>query len=509
MNESMILASIDNIDACVQESAISILDKLVLEYDKMSQILDAALFDEGVIMEGQVWDTATGKDKNESVFFKALAFLPRLLMGIIKAVASVFTKDYKSENEKNAKLANAQLAKVNDPNKLEMCRNNVATISDGELEFNPKKKQFFLTRGFRHIRNYIQILIGVTPILTKLRLGLNGAKMPYSTLAKDLFAVLKGEKSLDETTSGLTADALLELANDSWSAATGVKGIVDELQMKLSKKMNEDFANGKNVEDQIHAKAILDGITNVAGKVTKVAMFGKIVHFLGKDLGGGSIFMRKIKSKMAFDKEEDVALANAKNEKKALKAQIKAEKRARANAREERNRKLSKRGKVVSLDMENEELRKKLDKETARTDVVKQSRDTVNSHSQADWLDEAIDRVVGNQYNESAETEVPDGEEVLDEGLFDPAEKWDPDDDPTEKFENSKLVQGMGKVMNHIDEKLNKDLPEFAEKTHKKFNSSILSRPIGDKDAIEYWEKHHNDPDFDAFNSYANSKLNN
>ena len=317
MNESMILASIDNIDACVQESAISILDKLVLEYDKMSQILDAALFDEGVIMEGQVWDTATGKDKNESVFFKALAFLPRLLMGIIKAVASVFTKDYKSENEKNAKLANAQLAKVNDPNQLEMCRNNVATISDGELEFNPKKKQFFLTRGFRHIRNYIRILIGVTPILTKLRLGLNGAKMPYSTLAKDLFAVLKGEKSLDETTSGLTADALLELANDSWSAATGVKGIVDELQMKLSKKMNEDFANGKNVEDQIHAKAILDGITNVAGKVTKVAMFGKIVHFLGKDLGGGSIFMRKIKSKMAFDKEEDVALANAKNEKKA------------------------------------------------------------------------------------------------------------------------------------------------------------------------------------------------
>lgn len=509
MNESMILASIDNIDACVQESAISILDKLVLEYDKMSQILDAALFDEGVIMEGQVWDTATGKDKNESVFFKALAFLPRLLMGIIKAVASVFTKDYKSENEKNAKLANAQLAKVNDPNKLEMCRNNVATISDGELEFNPKKKQFFLTRGFRHIRNYIRILIGVTPILTKLRLGLNGAKMPYSTLAKDLFAVLKGEKSLDETTSGLTADALLELANDSWSAATGVKGIVDELQMKLSKKMNEDFANGKNVEDQIHAKAILDGITNVAGKVTKVAMFGKIVHFLGKDLGGGSIFMRKIKSKMAFDKEEDVALANAKNEKKALKSQLKAEKRARANAKEEMRRKGKKRNEVLELDRENEKLRGKLDKQTQLTDNTKATRDEMNSHTQADWGQEAIDRNLNNMYKDSAETEVPDGEEVLDEGLFDPAEKWDPDDDPTEKFENSKLVKGMGKVMNHIDEKMNKDLPEFAEKAHKKFNSSILSRPIGDKDAIEYWEKHHNDPDFDAFNSYANSKLNN
>ena len=417
MNESMILASIDNIDACVQESAISILDKLVLEYDKMSQILDAALFDEGVIMEGQVWDTATGKDKNESVFFKALAFLPRLLMGIIKAVASVFTKDYKSENEKNAKLANAQLAKVNDPNQLEMCRNNVATISDGELEFNPKKKQFFLTRGFRHIRNYIRILIGVTPILTKLRLGLNGAKMPYSTLAKDLFAVLKGEKSLDETTSGLTADALLELANDSWSAATGVKGIVDEIQMKLSKKMNEDFANGKNVEDQIHAKAILDGITNVAGKVTKVAMFGKIVHFLGKDLGGGSIFMRKIKSKMAFDKEEDVALANAKNEKKALKSQLKAEKRAQKNAQEEMRRKGKKRGKVLELDEQNRALQEKLDKQTESTNSTKDDLNEMKSHSQADWLDEHPDlkmrRDMDSYFSNSTEVEVPDGEEVL------------------------------------------------------------------------------------------------
>ena len=488
MNESMILASIDNIDACIQESAISILDKLVLEYDKMSQILDAALFDEGVVMEGQVWDTATGKDKNESVFFKALAFLPRLLMGIIKAVASVFTKDYKSENEKNAKLANAQLAKVNDPNKLEMCRNNVATISDGELEFNPKKKQFFLTRGFRHIRNYIRILIGVTPILTKLRLGLNGAKMPYSTLAKDLFAVLKGEKSLDETTSGLTADALLELANDSWSAATGVKGIVDEIQMKLSKKMNEDFANGKNIEDQIHAKAILDGITNVAGKVTKVAMFGKIVHFLGKDLGGGSIFVRKVKSALAFDKEEDVALANAKNEKKALKSQIKAEKRARANAKEEMKRKGNKRDKVLELDRENEKLRGKLDKQAHITDTTKASRDEMNSHTQADWEQEGINRKLNHRFQDSAEIEVPKDDKVVDESF-------------------DTLIKGIESAADRWDKLAFSGPSEKEIELKKKFNNSVLSRPIGNKEEIEYWEKHHNDPDFDAFNSYKEHKL--
>lgn len=483
MNELMILESIDRIDECIQESAISILDKLVLEYDKMSQIMDAALFDEGVVMEGTVWDTATGKDKNESVFFKALAFLPRLLMGIIKSIASVFTKDYKAENEKNAKLATAQLAKVNDPSKLEMCKNNVATISDGELEFHPKKKQFFLARGFRHIKNYIQIIIGVGPILKKLRLSLDGAKTPYSTLAKELHAVLKGEKTLDETTAGFTADALLELANDSWAAATGVKGIVDELQMKLSKKMNEDFANGKNIEDQIHAKAILDGITNVAGKITKISMFGKIVHFLGKDLGGGSIFMRKIKSAMAYDKEEDVALANAKNEKKELKSQIKAEKRAQKNAEEEMRRKGKKRGKVLELDEQNRALQEKLDKQTESTNSTKDDLNEMRSHSQADWLDEHPDlkmrRDMENYFSNSAEVEVPEGDEVLDENFLSP-------EDPLAPVEESERVKNL----------------------RKKFNNSVLSRPMFDKDAQEYWEKHKDDPDYDAFNSYNSYKLN-
>ena len=396
--ESMILRSIDNIDQCVQESSISVLDRIVLEYDKISQILDYTELDENFVMEGTIWDTATGKDKNESMFMKAIAFLPRLLMGIVKAITSVFKKDYKAENTKNAKLAEAHLAEINDPNKLDMCKNNTAYISDGELQFNPKKKQFFLFRGFRHIRNYIRILIGIKPVFEKLRLGLNGAKTPYGALAKEFKAILTGQKSLDEETGGLTASALLELANDGWNASIGVRGIVDELSMRMSKKMREDFENGKNIEDKIHAKVIMDSIQDVAAKVTKVTLFGKIVGFLGKDLGGGSIFMRKLRSKLAFDKEEDVALANAKQEKKELNAQIKAEKRARANAKQTMKRKGDKREEILKLDEKNQKLRDKLDKQSTLTNATKAERDEMNSHNQAEWQDEAIDRKLDHRY---------------------------------------------------------------------------------------------------------------
>lgn len=379
--ESEILTSIDDVNECIMESTLDVFNSIIQECDKLSQVVEFTVFDESVIMEGQVWDTATGKGTLDGTFKKILLFIPRLLMGIIKAIGSVFTKDYDKDLEEDKTNATNKLNGVNDPNQLQMAKDNIVTASENNMTFDPKKKSFFLVNGFKHMHHWIQILTGVGPLLRKLKTIADGGSTSYGTLAKELWGVLRGKIPADGEVAGLSANALFELAQDGSRAARGLKGICGEVSMHLEKQMRAMDAAGEDITKKAEMKDLVDSVSATAKIVTKVTFFGKVVHFLGKDIGRGSLFLRKIRSKHAYDEKEDVALMNAKNEKKELKARIKANNRMQAKLQDDQKRLEKKRAKLDKYNAKNAKLEEKLAGKRETTDINRQ----MNADSSNDY----------------------------------------------------------------------------------------------------------------------------
>lgn len=344
--ETEILSSIDDVNETVMESSIDVFDSIINEFDKLSQFVEFTVFNESVVMEGQVWDTATGAGTLDGTFKKIILFIPRLLIGIVKAIGNVFTKDFKKENDENKSKAAENIEKETDPAKLEVAKENTIVVSEGNLNFDPKKKRFFLTKTFLHIRNYIRILVGVAPLLKKLKNTANGASTSYGTLAKELWAIIRGKTQLGEETAGLTADALIDLSSDACSAALAVRGICSEISLNLEKQMQKDYADGKDITKKAEMKDLADSVASVSKIVSRVTFFGKVVHFLGKDLYKGSFLLRKIRSKLAYDKDEDTAIQDERTKMKELKSRKKAVNRQIAKMEDDQKR-LAKKDKAL------------------------------------------------------------------------------------------------------------------------------------------------------------------
>lgn len=358
--ETEILSSIDDVNETVMESSIDVFDSIINEFDKLSQFVEFTVFNESVVMEGQIWDTATGAGTLDGTFKKIILFIPRLLIGIVKAIGNVFTKDFKKENDENKAKAAENIEKETDPAKLEVAKENTMVVSEGNLNFDPKKKRFFLTKAFLHIRNYIRILVGVAPLLKKLRNTANGASTPYGTLAKELWAIIRGKAQLGEETAGLTADALIELSSDACSAAIAVRGICSEVSLNLEKQMQKDYADGKDITKKAEMKDLADSVASVSKIVSRVTFFGKVVHFLGKDLYKGSFLLRKIRSKFAYDKDEDTALQDERTKMKELKSRKKAVNRQIAKMEDDQKRLAKKDKELMKLKAKNAKLEQKL-----------------------------------------------------------------------------------------------------------------------------------------------------
>ena len=395
--ENEILSSIDNINMCIQEASLDVLDATVKEYNKLSQFVEFTVFDESVVMEGKILDEATGKNTFDGFFKKVILFIPRLLAAIVKSIASVFTNDYEKDMKENKDKGSENLNNENDPQKLETARENVMVVSKGNMNFDPKTKHFFLVDKFKHIKNYIRILTGILPLMKKIRTIHDGGKTTYGTLAREIKAIIKGEATMDEA-FGLTADALYELAIDSNRAARAIRGIADETSMHLQKQMEKDYNNGKDITKKAEMKDLADQISEISAIIGTVSFFGRAAHFLGKDLGGGSIFLRKIRSKLAYDKEEDVALMNADTKKKELNSRIKANKRAIARTEDDMKRLDKKDKEILKLEKKNAKLTKKLDDKRLENQASKEFKQ--------DQQDEFWGRE-SEPVEESTEIEVP------------------------------------------------------------------------------------------------------
>lgn len=478
--ENEILYSIDAINYSVQESAISVLDAMIKEYDKISNFFEFSIFQEAVITEGKILDEATGKNTFDGTFKKILLFIPRLLAGIVKAIASVFTDKFDEDVDKNAPEANENLKNENDPQKLAIAQVNTQTVSNGEITFEPRKKHFILGDKFAHIKNYIKIVSGVCPIIKKLRTG----GTSYATIVKELRSILSGETTMDEARV-LTSDVMFELVKDSSRVSRAASGIIDEVRMSLTKKLQMKAAAGQDISEQAEIKDMLDELSKYANICSTVTTFGAIGGKLAKYMAnGGPFFIRKIASavrnKLAYDKEEDDAIAEEKRKQRELNAKAKGAKQE-AKRLEKDTKRIAKK---------QEKLQKLREGNVARQDALADAR--LERELARETKQDQKDEFWGRPTQDSAEIDTADNE-ILDEGTLSTYFATG-DDGGTEIIDGKEYSKTfLGSLRGGPETKAQEDL-------RKKFNNSILAKPLFDKDAQEYWEKHKNDDDYDAFN---------
>ena len=479
--ENEILSSIDDINYSVQESAISVLDAMIKEYDKMSDFFEFSIFQEAVITEGKILDEATGKNTFDNTFKKILLFIPRLLAGIVKAIASVFTDKFDEDVDKNAPEANENLKNENDPQKLAIAQVNTQTVSNGEINFEPRKKHFILGDKFAHIKNYTKIVSGVCPIIKKLRTG----GTSYSTIVKELRSILNGETTMDEARV-LTSDVMFELVKDSSRVSRAASGIIDEVRMHLEKKLKIAEAAGKDISDQAAIKDMLDELSKYANICSTVTTFGAIGGRLAKYMAnGGPFFIRKIASavrnKLAYDEEEDNAIAEEQRKQKELKAKEKGAKQEAKRLEKDTKRIAKKQEKLQKLREGNAAMEDNLSNARLERELARETKQ--------DQKDEFWGRT---PTMDSAEIDTGDNE-ILDEGTLSTYFKTG-DDGGTEIIDGKEYSKTfLGSLRGGPETKAQ-------EERRKRFNNSILAKPLFDKEAREYWEKHKNDDDYDAFN---------
>lgn len=361
-----VLTSIDCINESVDTSILAVFCSIIQEYEKISVMMDNAEDDCFIYQEGQIWDTATGKGKVENGFMKLIAFIPRLFQGMFNAITSLFKKNDEKDVTKNMELAKNAILSA-DQNQLAEAANAVKTTTEDNLGFDPNKKEFVLKRGLKHIRNWIFIVAGLKPIFNKLILKIKGGETQYDAMAKELYDVLKGNKSIDSESFYVSIDTLNELYSDGYKASMGIRGLTSELSMLLEKKMREDFADGKNVEKQASAKKLLDNISKSSKHVMSLTfalgMISKAAYVFG-----GSLYRKFRKGKLD---QEDVELTSDTQEIRELKNKLKALKQQEKTLKADKKRKDAKRAEILKLEEEIKKLEKRVPQATASRDSAK------------------------------------------------------------------------------------------------------------------------------------------
>lgn len=380
MNDTISLGILDSLDL-IQESSmdasVSVMEALFNEYTKLS--VNIYNSEESVFMEGEIWDTATGKGKAESDLWKILAFLPRLLKGLVNAMTSVFTKDNKTQIAKN-------LENVNKYTETELAQRAQAfnQQTNGDVTFDPKKKQFFLGKAFRHIRNSIEICIGLLPLFRKIVIALKGGNTEVTALTNEVISILKGQKKFDAETMYMSLDTVTSLLADSWGAAIGIRGVTDELSMLIEGKLRKDYKkNGVADQDKVKLKALLDQVSEGSKHVASVTSFFKIMSIGTKVFAGP---LQRWMNKHSVN-EEDVELSDANLTKKELKTRLKALKQEYKTIMANKEHKDELREEILELEKKIKKTQARINKATDKRDAA----ETIDKYSDKEWREEKPD----------------------------------------------------------------------------------------------------------------------
>lgn len=282
-----------DVELTVYEYTINIFGSLLKELDKIQIIQDYCV--EGLadpnmfFQEGEsVIDYATGKHTADSTFMKIIKFIPKLFIGMGRAALSMMKggKGGDDDPERSYPRAVANLANAS-PQQLEHVGMEVKQMTDGSITFDTRKSEFWLGERYRHARNWVRIIKGFAGLGREIKNFVENDSNEYKTLAAELSKLVNKEKNLDAETMSITLDAFHQLMKEGQGAAGAISGLADELSSKLAKKMDKDFANGKDPEKWADAKKLLDGIYDVNIKVhdfSRLYNWGvRIINFVGND----------------------------------------------------------------------------------------------------------------------------------------------------------------------------------------------------------------------------------
>ena len=362
MEESMvrneILDAISFINESVEDSVFAVYDSIIVEYEKISTMMDNASENWMVFQEGEVWDTAIGKDKVESGIMKIIAFIPRLFKGIINAIGSVFSKEKAEDIKKNTAntknlIENATTEQLAESNAV------VKEVTKDELGFDPEKKEFFVKRGLKHIRNYFLICTSFSDLFRKLMIKIKGGNTNYGSMAEEIKAVLINKKEIGSDTFYASVDELYNLWNTGYKISSGLRGVCSEISMMLEKKMREDFKNGGDVAKKANAKKMLDEIEKASKHAMRATFFGSIFSKALETMGGPLYRKFILKNEITDD---DVELENTKAENKAKKRELRGLKNKEKNLRTKGDLDAEKRAKIQAEKAKGEALDKKISK---------------------------------------------------------------------------------------------------------------------------------------------------
>ena len=321
-----ILDTIDSfrgIDSCVLECALTVYDAMSSEFDKIISVMESngETIDSGfgLFQEGELLDYATGKNTADSTIMKIIKFVPKLIIGIIKSIGSIFTKENKKDMDDTIK--NAQYTITNaDESQLTQLAKQSNEASNGSINFDPKTKKFVFGEKFKHTKNRL-IMLGLFPaVITKIRRACKSKNVPYKSLANDIKDIFLKNKPVDGETVAYTLDSLKEMLDDSFTVSLALKASCEEVSSLLENQMRKDLANGKDIEKSKAAKELIDQIGKISGVVTSVTGFTAISRKVLKLFGRSAAH-----SAMYADKYDE--LADLKAEKKKLKSVAKEKKK--------------------------------------------------------------------------------------------------------------------------------------------------------------------------------------
>ena len=174
-----ILSSIDNIDECVMEAEMNVLNAMINEYDKAIMIMenyngnDYSSFD--IFQEGfkdEVNKPIRGV-KGENILKRILMAIPRLIAMIVRKVKKFFNKEKGERIVKN--LETIKRVKVKDLNKLKIRRNKKTnSVSSNPVETVPDnndQEEVDLDKGSDslEINNMVEDLVEKKVIKTNLK----------------------------------------------------------------------------------------------------------------------------------------------------------------------------------------------------------------------------------------------------------------------------------------------------------------------------------------------------
>lgn len=322
--------SFGDIDSCVLECALTVYDAMSSEFDKIISVMESngETIDSsfGLFQEGELLDYATGKNTADNTIMKIIKFVPKLIIGIIKSIGSIFTNENKKDMNDTIKSAQYTITNA-DESQLTQLAQQSKTASNGEILFDPKEKKFKLGDKFKHTKNRL-IMLGLFPaVITKIRRACKSNNVPYKSLANDIKDIFLKNKPVDGETVAYTLDSLKEMLDDSFTVSLALKASCEEVSALLEKQMKKDFENGKDIEKSKAAKDLIDQIGNISGVVTKVTGFTALSRKVLKLFGRSAAH-----NVMYADKYDEIADIKAENKKlksvaKEKKKQAKLEKK--------------------------------------------------------------------------------------------------------------------------------------------------------------------------------------